>query len=278
MKMRSMLFGFCLSIASFSLLANVFSVGDTVFVGIPSTTIKEDAFIVGTVSRRLDNGDYQIQVQDYVKGHDYGAFCQPVAVGNGDSHYGKGWELWQDTRQLDQKGLEFIVAQERVRPYREAQHEYIERNNNWVVFGRWLSDAPILPVERLRRAQADGQSIGLEQMADAYDLAIAHRYAFYEDGWGRPYWPYETVTRINQYLDQIITLFKQDPDLEAHWRSKPRDKAEIKQSMRTYFLILAIDKLVDDAFDQLYEKLDEADPKAVEAMTGKLEALGRPKI
>ncbi len=278
MKMRGMLFGLCLSIASFSLLANSFVVGDTVFVGIPSTTIKDDAFIVGTVSQRLDNGDYQIQVQDYVKGHDYGAFCQPVAVGNGDSHYGKGWELWQDTRQLNQKELEFIVAQERVRPYREAQHEYIERNNNWVVFGRWLSDAPILPVERLRRAQADGQSIGLAQMADAYDLAIAHRYAFYEDGWGRPYWPYETVARINQYLDQITILFKQDPDLEAHWRSKPRDKAKIKQSMRTYFLILAIDKLVDDAFDQLYEKLDEADPKAVEAMTGKLEVLGRPKI
>jgi hypothetical protein len=278
MKIKTALFGLWLLFASFPLSANVFAVGDTVFVGIPSTTIKDDAFIVGTVSRRLENGDYQIQVQDYVKGHDYGAFCQPVAVVDGDSHYGKGWELWQDTRQLNQKELEFIVEQARVRPYREAQHEYIERNNNWVVFGRWLSDAPILPVERLRRAQADGQSIGLAGMSDAYDLAIAHRYAFYEDGWGRPYWPYETVAPINQYLDQIITLFQQEPDLAAQWRNKPRDKAKIKQSMRTYFLILAIDKLVDDAFYQLYEKLDEADPKAVEAMTSKLEALGKPKI
>lgn len=257
--------------------AKTFAVGETIFVGLPSATIKDDAFIIGIVTKQLENGDYQIRVQDYVQGHDYGAFCQPVAV-RGDSQDENGWELWQDTRQLNQKELEFIVAKERALPYREAQHEYIERNNNWVVFGRWLSDAPILAVERLRRAQADGKTIGLAAMSDAYDLVIAHRYAFYEDGWGRPYWPYETVPRINQYLDQVLTLFKQEPELERLWKTKPRDKAVTDKDMRIHFLMLAIDKVVQDAFNQLYEKLDEADPADVALMTRKLEQLGKPKI
>ena len=65
--------------------AQTFQLGETVFVGLPSINIKDDAFIIGEVTKQLDNGDYQIKVQDYVEGHDYGAFCQPVAVVEGDS-------------------------------------------------------------------------------------------------------------------------------------------------------------------------------------------------
>lgn len=260
--------------------AKTFDVGDRVFIGFPSTTIRDDAFIVGEVTRVLASGDYQISVEDYVEGHDYGAFCTPVAVNLPDkeSEYGDGWERWEDTRKLDQPNLEYIVKAENVMAYRTGQYEYIERNNTWVVFGRWMSDAPVLAPERIERAKKTARSIGLGGMEDAFDLAIAHRFAFYENGWGRPYWPYETIPALNGLLDRVDVLFKQDSSLKRLWQQKPRDQDQLKADERTYFLIIAIDKLVEDAFDQLYEDLEKADPEEVEALTKHLEALGKQKI
>ncbi|MBE0493223.1 MAG: hypothetical protein IBX48_02680 [Thiomicrospira sp.] len=260
--------------------AQNFKLDDRVFVGFPSTTIRDDAFIVGKVTRVLESGDYQISVEDYVEGHDYGAFCTPVAINLPDrqSDYGEGWERWEDTRKLDQPNLEYIVTAENVMAYRTGQYEYIERNNTWVVFGRWMSDAPILAPERIERAKKTAESIGLEGMADAFDLAIAHRFAFYENGWGRPYWPYETVSALNGLLDKVDALFEQDPALKRLWQQKPRAQEEVKASSRNFFLMTAIDKLVNDAYDQLYEDLEKADPEEVQALTKHLEALGKPKI
>lgn len=256
-----------------------FTQGESVFVGFPSVTIKDDAFIVGKVTRVLDNGDYQISVEDYVEGHDYGAFCQPVAITQvgEQSEYGDGWQVWQDTTRLDQRNLEYIVPGENVMPYREGQHSYIERNNTWVVFGRWMSDAPILPVDRLARARKDAAGVGLAGMKDAFDIAIAHRYAFYEDGWGRPYWPYETVPRLHEMLDKVEALLA-DPALNALWRAKKRDEQLLKADVRTYFLIVALDKVVKDAFYELYEDLEKADAKQVERLEARLLKLGRKKI
>lgn len=267
-------------IFSTSAWAQKYQIGETVFVGFPSNTIKDDAFIVGQVTRLLDNGDIQLFVEDYVKGHDYGAFCQPVAVvePGKQSEYGDGWEVWQDTRRLDQPNLEYVVSINNVMPYRVGQNSYIERNNIWVVFGRWMSDAPILAVERLKRAQADAGSVGLAGMREAFDLAIAHRYAFYEDGWGRPYWPYETVPHLHSVLDQVESLLQQDQALNTLWRTNERDNKQVEENVRTYFLIVALDKLVKDAFYQLYENLDQADAEDVARLEARLLKLGKKKI
>lgn len=162
-----------------------FSVGDTVFVGIPSTNIRDDAFIIGQVTRVTEEGDYQIKVEDYVEGHDYGAFCTPVAVST-SSEYGDGWEVWKDTRSLRQQNLEYIVSAKHVMAHRSGQYYYIERNNTWVVYGRWLSDAPILAPERIQRAINGLEPIGLSGMKPSLELVIDHRLAFYEQGWGVP--------------------------------------------------------------------------------------------
>lgn len=266
-------------LSSSQVYAQTFSVGDRVFVGFPSTTIRDDAFIVGEVTRVLESGDYQLSVEDYVEGHDYGVFCTPVAINLPDreSEYGDGWELWQDTRNLNQPNLEFIVKADKVMAYRTGQYEYIERNNTWVVFGRWMSDAPILAPERIERAKKTAAEIGLEGMIPAFDLAIAHRLAFYENGWGRPYWPYETVPFLNDLLDRVDQEFAADPALEALWRAKPRDIDGLKADVRTYFLITAIDKLIENTLDQLYENLDKADPEQVETLVEHLKKFGKQK-
>jgi hypothetical protein len=250
-----------------------FNVGDQVFVGLPSNTIRDDAFIIGRVSHILDNGDYQLQVMDYVEGHDYGAFCTPVAVTT-TSEYGDGWELWQDTRSLRQANLEFVVPRDSVMPYRTGQYHYIERNNTWVVYGRWISDAPILAPERIERARNDAANYGLEGMTDAFNLAIAHRMAFYEDGWGRPYWPYETVPFLHSLLDKVEQILAEDAQINALFFAKPRDREVLNSSVRNVFLISALDKLVKDSYNQLYEDLSKADANQVASLTARLAKLG----
>jgi hypothetical protein len=254
-------------------LTGQFRVGDQVFVGLPSTTIRDDAFIIGRITQILDNGDYQLQVTDYVEGHDYGAFCTPVAVTT-NSEYGDGWEIWEDTRSLRQANLEFVVPGDSVMPYRTGQYHYIERNNTWVIYGRWLSDAPILAPERIERARNDAPNYGLEGMTDAFNLAIAHRMAFYEEGWGRPYWPYETVPFLNSLLDEVERILAADPVINELFFSKPRDREVLNSSVRNVFLISALDKLVKDSYNQLYEDLSKADANEVARLTTRLAKLG----
>lgn len=258
-------------------LAQPFSVGQTVFVGIPSVNIRDDAFIIGQITRVTETGDYQIKVEEYVEGHDYGAFCTPVAVSPGSSEYGDGWEVWQDTRSLRQQNLEYIVAAQNVMPYRSGQYHYIERNNTWVVYGRWLSDAPILAPERIERAINGLAPIGLAGMEPSLRLVIDHRLAFYEQGWGRPYWPYETIAPINDLLDKVLVAFEQNPALEALWRSKKRDQKQLMTDVETFFLIATLDKIVKDSYYQLYENLDKADSQQVLELVAKLKKLGYEK-
>lgn len=256
--------------------AQSFSVGDTVFVGIPSTNIRDDAFIIGQVTRVTEKGDYQIKVEDYVEGHDYGAFCTPVAVST-SSEYGDGWEVWKDTRSLRQQNLEYIVAAKHVMPHRSGQYQYIERNNTWVVYGRWLSDAPILAPERIQRAINGLEPIGLSGMKPSFELVIDHRLAFYDQGWGRPYWPYETVEPINNLLDKVLETLKNEPTLADLWHAKQRDQAKLLADERTFFLVSTLDKIVKDSYNQLYENLEKADEKQVAALTEKLKTLGHEK-
>jgi hypothetical protein len=258
--------------------AQAFSVGETVFVGLPSNTIRDDAFIIGQVTRVTESGDYQIKVEDYVAGHDYGAFCTPVAVVENQSEYGDGWEIWQDTRSLRQRNLEYIVPATNVMAHRTGQYNYIERNNTWVVYGRWQSDAPILAPERIERAISGLEPIGLAGMKPSLELVIAHRLAFYDQGWGRPYWPYETVEPLNTLLDQVMALLDSDTELASLWRSKSRDEALLKRDVRTFFLIHTLDKIVKDSYYQLYENLEQADPQQVASFEAKLKRLGRVKI
>lgn len=255
-----------LFISSTGTQAQSFSLGETVFVAFPQANIKDDAFIIGQISAFTQKGDFQIAVQDYVEGHDYGSSCVPISKNTQDQGLGSGWEIWQDTTKLDTKQLEYIVPKNQVMKLDEGKHYFVERNNVYIVFGRWKSDAPMLTVERLQRAEREAQSAGLKTMLPAFELAILHRKSFYGH-YGRPLLPHEAVAPLNTALNTALELFKKDQVLESLWRAKPRDWEEIGQSSRHYFLIEAIDKIVEDAKDQLYEEgLEKTQPDELQRL------------
>jgi len=241
-----------------------FKIGETVFVAYPSGNIKDDAFIVGLVTDVSKTGDYVLSVLEYVEGHDYGLSCVPMtkkSASNGDvSPYDTAWDVWQDTTTLEKEKLEYLVSAQNVMSLNEGKHLFIERNNLYIVFGRWKSDAPMLSAERLERAEKEALDSGVLPMVGALQIAQQHRRSFY-DSFQRPYQAYETIAPLNRLLEQILSMFDKDELLKQAWQSNVRDWKALSSKQEYYFVLEAIDKVVLDAKDRLYEEgLEKVDP------------------
>ena len=245
-------------------IASKFQVGETVFVAFPAGNIKDDAFIVGKINKVMADGDYLISVLDYVEGHDYGVSCVPMTkydtVEGANSALSEAWQLWDDTTKLEPEELDYVVPKERVLKLGYGKNYFIERNNLYIVFGRWLSDAPMLNIDRIDRAIKQAKSNNLEGMTPAFELAKMQRRSFYGEN-GRPLYAFETIAPMVKAMDFIDQLFIEKPELKALWFARPRNWEVISANAETYFMVNAIDKIVDDAWNQIYEEgLDKADP------------------
>ncbi|QKI89206.1 hypothetical protein [Thiomicrorhabdus xiamenensis] len=277
----AMLMAFAVSTAQAKMNVHQFKPGDTIFVAFPAGNIKDDAFIVGTVQRLEKNGDYLIEVQDYVEGHDYGSSCIPMikkedpeAMARG---YGAGWEVWKDTTKLDKQRLNYVVPRLQSMKLGEGKHYFVERNNLYIVFGRWKSDAPVMTLDRIARAQREAQNAGLEELVPVFDLVKYHRKVFYDTN-NRPLYAFERIAPAIMMLEQVQKIFDQHPKLQKLWQAKNRDWKKIAESTYDYFMIEAIDKVVFDAADQLYEEgIENAGSDKVERLRQLTQSIRREK-
>ena len=275
--LKVVLLGLLLMSHSLWAAGKTFKVGETIFVGFPAANIKDDAFIIGLVTHVLPKDRYQIKVMDYVKGHDYGISCVPIAVDDqGSASVDKGWEMWENKKSLTQNGLEYIVDGKHVMPLAEGQHKFITRNNVYTNYQRWRSNAPMLSVDRLNIAENEARSVGLERMIPAFELAKKDRQAYYEGNFGRPYWPHEAVSRLPAVLKAVLDELKTQPELKKQWFAKQRDWKKINQDTYLCFTLDAIDKIVEDA-RYTVEDADKSkvDPKALAEVNALLNQLKR---
>lgn len=262
--------------------ADSFRVGETVFVAYPAGNIKDDAFIIGKIQGINDKGDYQISVLDFVEGHDYGVSCVPMikqenaqSVG---SEYGQGWDLWQDTKTLEKETLDYVVSKADVMKLGNGKRFFIERNNLYIVIGRWKSDAPMLTIDRLIRAEQEAVDNNMEALLPALALVKLHRASFYGE-YGRPMQPFETIALLNKTLSAVLKLFAEDPILHRVWLSRDRDWKKISEDMRLYFLVDAMDKIVADAIKQQYQEgVEQAGEQALKTLKSYLSQLKRDPV
>ncbi|MCF6298274.1 MAG: hypothetical protein L3J01_00165 [Thiomicrorhabdus sp.] len=258
-----------------------FKIGETVFVAYPAGNIKDDAFIIGLVTGVSETGDYVLSVLEYVEGHDYGLSCVPMtkkSASNGEvSPYDTAWDVWQDTTVLEKEALEYLVSAQDVMSLNEGKHLFIERNNIYIVFGRWKSDAPMLSVERLEQAEKTAQDSRILPMVEALQIAQQYRRSFY-DSFKRPYQAYETIAPLNRLLERILVMLEKDKVLNKTWRSNVRNWKALSSQQSYYFLLEAIDKVVADAQNQLYEEgVEKADPLIMQTFKENLARLQRKK-
>ncbi len=254
--------------------AKVFKVGETVFVAYPSDNIKDDAFIIAKVVGIDEARNYIVTVIEYVEGHDYGLSCVPMqkksAPNSEVSPYDEAWDVWKDTTVLE-KELVYLVSAKEVMNLNEGKHLFIERNNLYIVFGRWKSDAPMLTADRLEQAEREAVNARIEILVPALQLAKQHRRSFY-DALHRPYLAEQTIVPLNQLLNSIVQLFEQDKELKLAWSRFQKERKNIVG--RYYFLIEAIDKIIEDTRDQLYEEgIEKVSPKLIQDLKSNLNVL-----
>lgn len=259
--------------------ANNFHLGETIFVSYPAANIKDDAFIVGKINKIMPNGDYKIAVLDYVEGHDYGVSCVPMVkkegAESGGSDLNQVWDLWTDTTKLEKEKLDYVVAKKDVLELGHGKTYFIERNNLYIVFGRWKSDAPMLSAARIEQAEKQAKANGLADMIPAFELAKLQRNSFYGD-YGRPLMAFETIAPLVNALQTVDKLLAEDHVLKKHWFAKNRNWKVLSKNTRMYFLVQAIDKIVEDAKNQVYEEgLENAAPKDLEQLNHYLKVLSR---
>ncbi len=262
--------------------ADSFRIGETVFVAYPSGNIKDDAFIIGKVQDINDKGDYQISVLDFVEGHDYGVSCVPMVKKENPqgivSEYGLGWDLWQDTKTLEKEKLDYLVSKADVMKLGNGKRFFIERNNLYIVFGRWKSDAPMLTIDRLIRAEQEAVANQMEALLPALALVKLHRSSFYGE-YGRPMQPFETIAPLNKALLAVLEIFAGDKDLQGVWKSRNRGWKKISADMRVYFIVQTIDKVVADAAQQQYQEgVEQAGEDALETLKLYLSQLKRNPV
>jgi hypothetical protein len=265
-------------VASNNVLAKQFNVGDTVFAAFPVGNIKNDAFIIGNVTRVLENGDYQLAVMDYVEGHDYGSSCVPmVKYENQQAGVQKDniWSLWEDTTKLNTEQLEYVVPKDKVLELGYGKTYFIERNNLYIIFGRWLSGAPMMNIERMESAIKDAKKSGLSGMEPAFRLAQKERQAFYGDK-GIPLENYQTIAPLIEVMQHVDKLFSEDALLKKHWYARPRNWSFLNNDTRRYFMVQAVDKVLESVWEQVYEdNLEKAEPKDIATLKNYLKIYKR---
>lgn len=262
--------------------AQEFSKGEVVFAAFPVGNIKDDAFIVGKVKQQQPNGNYLLSVLDYVEGHDYGSSCvpmvkeeDPAATAQG---YEKGWEMWKDTTKLDTQRLDYVVPKENVLPLSYGKQFFVERNNLYIVFGRWKSDAPVMTLDRISRAQRESKNSGLEELVPVFELVKYHRQTYYDTN-NRPLYAFERVEPAINMLEQVVQIFKTKPEFAQKWAAEQRDWSLLNQSSYDYFMVEAIDKVMMDAQDLLYEEgIENAGEDKVSHLRQLVAALERGKV
>ncbi|GAB6070234.1 hypothetical protein JCM30760_13310 [Thiomicrorhabdus hydrogeniphila] len=275
---RIFLISLLLLVSNYS-YANTFQVGETVFVAYPAANIKDDAFIVGKVNKIMSNGDLKVAVLDYVEGHDYGVSCVPMSkndVGESiPSNTDNIWDLWTDTTKLDKQKLDYVVSKKDVLKLGRGKTYFIERNNLYIVFGRWKSDAPMLSAERMSEAEGQAKENGLAGMIPAFELAKLERKSFYGD-YGRPLMPFESVAPMVKTLKALEQDLNKNVSFKKYWFAKDRDWKAISQNTKTYFLMQAADKVLSDAKDLVYaDGVENAAPEDLKQLDLYIKRLSR---
>ncbi len=271
---------FIISLVSLPIQAKVFTVGETIMIGFPANNIKDDAYIIGVVKKLTKEGDYQISVRDFVEGHDYGLSCQPIdtsQAANSNSASSNGWEMWQDTKNLYSKQLEFIVPAKKAMKLSTGQLMFIERYNIYITYSRWKSNPLVMSIDRIISAQQSAKAEGVEQINPAFELAKLDRLSYYDSVTGRPYQPFESIKPLTTLLDKVLVMLEENPRLKKYWTAQARDGKGIEDDMEIYFLVDAIDKVVKDVRSTLDEGgLEDANKKDLKKLKQQLRDLVRP--
>lgn len=250
-----------LLIISMPCLAADFSVGDRVWIDMPAANINDDAYGEGKIIAFIDKKTTRVFVQSITtsKAFSSGVACAPSL------NERAAWQTPEVLRTQETKN--FLNAQ--LMPWTIGYNRYYERQNWLHTFLKWKDHHPVIERSQLVEDQRIARSRGMEDLVSVSALMLMD----YDSNQGENFHIYpliERVPRTTQLLTHIQNTFKQHPKLKQLWFTLKRDEARLNQSSYHFFMIQAIDKIVEDAQSnrRLLNKNDNEKPevKALDAL------------
>jgi hypothetical protein len=184
-----------------------FSVGDRVFVPMPSVHLREDGYATGMIES-IAGDQYTVVLRELIPGKGktlYGT-CSP-----GANSPLAGAEILSD--KVSEPVLRKVFAAHELMPWRAGKEEYLERENVATIFYKWLGDGMAVTPDRARlgakRARQLGNSLGVQRMAQALDLAAIE--VDNAGGQGFPVGAAPYLGGVSKTLVAVIATEQQEP-------------------------------------------------------------------
>ena len=204
-----------------TVLAADYEVGDRVWIGLYTETLREEGYAVGTVKSIREDGRLELSITEFVEGKGktlYGT-CHP-----GGSSPLAGAEVVESDP--DELLLRQVVRPEEVSSYRQGKDGYLERENVATVFYKWMGDALGVTAGRCRRAQEKAEFLGITRAVPAFEIACGQVES--EGGTGFPVPIEQRLGGTAQMLEQVAGLLTDYPRAVEAMQAKVEGVAELQ--------------------------------------------------
>jgi hypothetical protein len=212
--------------------------GDRVWIDMPAINIDDDAYGQGKVVSIVNEKQSKVLVESIIasKAFSSGISC---ALNTNDS---VGWQT-PDVLRTDK---EETFSNLQIYPWSVGYNRYYERQNWLLTFLKWVDRHPVIERDRLTEGQRLVKERGMHDLARVNDLII-REYDAYQGANFTIYPIPQRLANTIHLLEYIQQTFKAEPKLKQLWFSKQRDFTRMNEDSYGFFMIQAIDKIVEDA-------------------------------
>jgi hypothetical protein len=211
---------------------------DRVWIDMPAINIDDDAYGQGKVVGLINEKQTTVYVQSITatKAFSSGISC---ALNTNDT---VGWQ----TPDVLRTEKEEVFSNLQLYPWAVGYNRYYERQNWLLTFLKWVDRHPVIERDRLTEGQRLIKERGMLDLARVSELMIME-YDAYQGANFTIYPIPKRLANTNKLLEHLQQRFANEPKLKHLWFSKQRDFTSMNEDSYGFFMIQAIDKIIEDA-------------------------------
>ncbi|MBP7900847.1 MAG: hypothetical protein KAZ85_02510 [Gammaproteobacteria bacterium] len=212
--------------------------GDRVWIDMPAINIDDDAYGQGKVTAIVNDKQSRVYIQSITatKAFSSGISC---ALNTNDT------VAWQ-TPDVLRTEKEEAFSNLQLYPWAVGYNRYYERQNWLLTFLKWVDRHPVIERDRLTEGLKVVKERGMNDLARVSDLMIME-YDAYQGANFNIYPLPKRLANTNVLLEQLQKRFATEPKLKKLWYSTKRDFTTMNEDSYGFFMIQAIDKIIEDA-------------------------------
>lgn len=212
--------------------------GDRVWIDMPALNIDDDAYGQGKITALVNEKQSRVYIQSITasKAFSSGISC---ALNTNDT---VGWQ----TPDVLRTEKEEVFSNLQLYPWAVGYNRYYERQNWLLTFLKWVDRHPVIERDRLTEGLRLVKERGMNDLARVSELMIME-YDAYQGANFNIYPIPKRLANTNQLLEQLQQRFAAEPKLKKLWFSQQRDFSSMKEDSYGFFMIQAIDKIIEDA-------------------------------